>query len=453
MEKKRRSYPWQRRQRKILVVIFVFFVALPAALIGLRKYQDVQFQKQLQTIRDAGFPATPSELGKYYPTPPTDRNAADLYQKSFDFKKPGPTNPEFRDLENTLGEVKKGRFAADLHKLAEDYLVENAEKLRLIHEAAKLPGCRFPVDFSQGSNLPLPHLAQIRASLRLLSLEAIIAAEDGDMNRALDSILTAFAASDTVRQEPLVISQLVWDACHGIACHTVRRVMELGSFSEEQLAQLARVLKGAEDSESMTRGLAGERVLALMAYENPQLITNDLNRTVRGAGAVAGALLKVTGALNRDCEYYLRLMGQMMEASRLPAYEAMPAMRRIEESIRASSSWIPSIAQIQLPALTRIMEAQARDEALVRDTATAVAIERYRLVYDRLPDQLADLTPSFLESVPIDPFDGQPLRYQRLDAGYVVYSVGLNLKDDGGADPLPKRDSRLTGDIIFRLEQ
>ncbi|HPO11843.1 MAG TPA: hypothetical protein PLI09_00240 [Candidatus Hydrogenedentes bacterium] len=453
MEKERRSYPWQRRQRKILVIIFIFFVALPAALIALRKYQDIQFQKQLQAIRDAGFPATAPELANYYPTPPADQNAADLYQQSFDFKKPGPANQEFRDLEQKLGEVKKGRFAEDLHKLAEDYLAENTEKLRLLHEAAKFPACRFPLDFSKGSALELPHLSQLRASMRLLSLEAILAAEDGDMNRALDSILTAFAVTNAIRQEPLVISQLVWMACHGIACDTVRRTMDLAPFSEEQLAQLATALKNAEDPESMGRGLAGERVLALMAYEDPILITNDLDHTIHGAGTAAAALLQVTGALNRDCEYYLRMMNQMIDASRLPAYEAMPAMRQIERRLNASSSWLPSIARIQLPALTRIIEAQARDQAILRTTATSVAIERYRLLYNHLPEQINDLTPSFLESIPIDPFDGQPLHYRRLDTGYVVYSVGLNLKDDDGAEPLPRLDNRMTGDIIFRVER
>ncbi len=251
----------------------------------------------------------------------------------------------------------------------------------------------------------------------------------------------------------MLISQLVRVACDGMACFTVRRAMELGSFSEEQLAQLATALKNAEDPEGMVRGLAGERVFQLMLYDNPQLFTNDLNKTVHGAGTVAGAFLKVTGALNRDCDFYLRTMDQMIAACRLPAHEAMPVLRRIEAGLQASSSWIPSPARIQLPALTRVMEARARDEAILRSTAAGVAIERYRLVYDRLPEQLSDLAPSFLEAAPSDPFDGQSLRYRRLDTGYVVYSVGYNLKDDEGAEPEEHRNPRETGDITFRLER
>ncbi len=452
MEKKRKDYPWRRRQRKMVLAIVLIFVVIPVTLIALRKYQDFQFERTLQTVRDAGFPATVQELGAYYPTPPAEQNAADLYQQSFDAKAVS-NDPRFREIEKQTGEVKKGRFAEELHKLAEEYLAANVEKLRILHEAAKLPACRFPLDFSDGSNLKLPHLAQLRASLRLLSLEAMLAAEDGDMNRALDSLLTAFTVSKAVRQEPLLISQLVRIACDGIACFTVRRAMELGSFSEAQLAQLAAVLKHSEDPEAMIRGLAGERVFQLMLYDNPQLFTNDLNKTVHGAGTAAGVFLKITGALNRDCDFYLRMMDQMIAACRMPAHEAMPVLRRIGTNIQASSSWIPSPARIQLPAFTQVMESRARDEAILRNTAAAVAIERYRIVYNRLPEQLADLAPSFLETVPVDPFDGKPLRYRRLDAGYVVYSVGYNLKDEEGAEPPEHRNPRETGDITFRLER
>jgi hypothetical protein len=45
-----------------------------------------------------------------------------------------------------------------------------------------------------------------------------------------------------------------------------------------------------------------------------------------------------------------------------------------------------------------------------------------------------DLVPNYLESVPIDPFDGKELRYKKLESGYVVYSIGENLSDDGGTE-------------------
>jgi hypothetical protein len=37
-----------------------------------------------------------------------------------------------------------------------------------------------------------------------------------------------------------------------------------------------------------------------------------------------------------------------------------------------------------------------------------------------------------MPSVPADPFDGKPMRYRKLAKGYVVYSVGPDMKDEGG---------------------
>jgi len=72
---------------------------------------------------------------------------------------------------------------------------------------------------------------------------------------------------------------------------------------------------------------------------------------------------------------------------------------------------------------------------------TSLAVERYRLANDALPDSLSTLVPKFLDAVPIDPFDGQPLRYKKLAKGCVVYSVGEDGKDDGGDE---KKDITFT---------
>ncbi|MFW6162335.1 MAG: hypothetical protein ACODAJ_06160 [Planctomycetota bacterium] len=53
-----------------------------------------------------------------------------------------------------------------------------------------------------------------------------------------------------------------------------------------------------------------------------------------------------------------------------------------------------------------------------------------------------------LDALPPDPFDGQPLRYRTTDDGFVVYAVGEDGKDDGGA--VESGDDR-PPDIGFRV--
>jgi hypothetical protein len=66
---------------------------------------------------------------------------------------------------------------------------------------------------------------------------------------------------------------------------------------------------------------------------------------------------------------------------------------------------------------------------------TAIALKRFQLANGHLPEKLSKLVPKFLESVPLDAVDGQPLRYRRnADGTFLLYSVGQDGIDDGG-DP------------------
>ena len=56
----------------------------------------------------------------------------------------------------------------------------------------------------------------------------------------------------------------------------------------------------------------------------------------------------------------------------------------------------------------------------------------------RLPERLAELVPVYLSSVPLDHFDGRPLRYVR--DRRIVYSIGRDLVDAGGANPANPAD-------------
>lgn len=61
------------------------------------------------------------------------------------------------------------------------------------------------------------------------------------------------------------------------------------------------------------------------------------------------------------------------------------------------------------------------------------ALELYRLQQGRYPQSVSDLSPEILKAVPLDPDSGKPPIYRpQGPAGFVLYSVGENQKDDGG---------------------
>jgi hypothetical protein len=87
-------------------------------------------------------------------------------------------------------------------------------------------------------------------------------------------------------------------------------------------------------------------------------------------------------------------------------------------------------------------------EAWVRQARLAVAIERFRRSHGSLPARVEDVVPQFLPAMLRDPYDSAPMRYAKDSANrYRLWSVGDNLKDDGGRPDPESIDVKL--DLVW----
>jgi len=62
----------------------------------------------------------------------------------------------------------------------------------------------------------------------------------------------------------------------------------------------------------------------------------------------------------------------------------------------------------------------------------ALALAAHHRDRGRYPAKLNDLAPKYLPAIPDDLFSGKPLIYRLTDNGYLLYSVGVNGRDDNG---------------------
>jgi hypothetical protein len=69
--------------------------------------------------------------------------------------------------------------------------------------------------------------------------------------------------------------------------------------------------------------------------------------------------------------------------------------------------------------------------ALHRMNQIQLALRRYELDHQALPDKLSKLVPSYLREIPKDPFDGEPLRWNFQTRR--IYSVSENRIDESGS--------------------
>jgi hypothetical protein len=66
-----------------------------------------------------------------------------------------------------------------------------------------------------------------------------------------------------------------------------------------------------------------------------------------------------------------------------------------------------------------------------RQGSIILALRQFELMNGHLPELLDELVPEYLQDVPLDPYDDKPMRWNKESSK--VYSVGRNLRDDGGS--------------------
>ena len=66
--------------------------------------------------------------------------------------------------------------------------------------------------------------------------------------------------------------------------------------------------------------------------------------------------------------------------------------------------------------MDRVAALDLRFRAHLDLARTALAIERYRLATGAVPSELDELVPEHLQEMPLDPFDGRPIRYRRTES-------------------------------------
>jgi hypothetical protein len=316
------------------------------------------------------------------------------------------------------------------------FVAANRQTLDLLHEAAGIPACRYPADFKKGLAAAAPWLSKVRPAGGLLGCDAILQAEAGQPALACRSIESGLRLADSLAAEPVVVSQLVGIANRLAILSNLERIMTRTELPLECLLSMDRVLAAAEDANAVAKGMVGESVFITDFLEHPTQETSASLGGSAGTSAPLG-LYAGLGLAQRDEAEYLEIVTASAEAMKLPCWQRLPALGAIDRQMRQ----IPAshlLFHMVAPGVAGCCRAELQCLARTRAARTALAIERYRLKTGGLPASLDGLIPEYLAAVPLDPFTGEPLRYKQLAKGYVVYSVGQDLSDDGGKERPPK---------------
>jgi hypothetical protein len=353
--------------------------------------------------------------------------------------------------ESRLGEYQVKRLRQELAKAAA--ALAEARKLK------DFPRGRFAVTYTDDwISTQFPTVQDARRVAGLLNHDALLRAEEGDADGALESCRATLNCGRAVGDEPALISQLVRMACRAIAVGKVERVLAQGEPSAPALRELLRALREEESEPLLLTGLRGERAgldRLMEAIQTGKIPPEQVDlRFMFTERMQEPVKLRLSApAVKHERAALLRHLTQVVEAAKLPPTQQAKEFQKLESQVRglATSGGEMRFVWLLSPAYARLGETQQRSQAQLRCTILAVATELYRRERGAWPEALAALVAAgYLDAAPEDPYDGKPLRWRRTREGVAAYAVGPDLTDNGGKGVLANVTETGT-DLVFRL--
>jgi len=427
----------RRRKRTKLIVVAVIagaaLVWLGVAVVR-RVIARAEVEVELGKVRGLGEPVTMTDL-EPPPVPDTD-NAAPIFVRAYERyevteEKNGQPFQVWTCAVDDHRRFPKQTTQAQCARLLDKAMVAHTETLRLAHEAARRPALRFELKYADGEWMKKDSVGALRDAARLLAAEALWAARE---DRPGDAVASLVAGMNTARlalkqQVPGDVLLPVWLWQKAIeplrnACKETRFTDEMRRSLMQSLGDMdfARVAEGA-----MILARADMIEFARRSLDEP---TEDYVGTVdanRDSGFLGIGLL-------RDEARCLRWMEEAVASTQLQPWRAWPTLRSIDQARQTVAVQEMRGAPItgEFPAVEFIYIKVLRAWARCDVARVGIALELCHSEKGEYPDSLNALAPEFLGEVPPDPYTGKPLRYVKEDKGFVVYSVGPNLSDDGG---------------------
>ena len=327
------------------------------------------------------------------------------------------------------------------------------DELRL---ASALPASRFPLNYDSESPgaILLPQLAALKGCAQVLQLRSLAELQNTHPDKAFADVLLGLQLTGKIQTEPFLISHLVRISMVQLQLQTVWEGLVNRAWSDKQLGEFEKELSGYNFCADYQLSMRGEMAMLCGETENlrrhPELLQRmtgygdygEDGEAQRKESSSPGSLM--SRLIPSGWFYQNQLLcAQLIMKHFLPVADVAEKtfsperVRRgnaaVNDAIKKTTPY-NLIARMLLPAPSAAAKRFSYAESFVDMSRTAIALERYRLVRGGFPESLDALAPQFIAQVPHDVIGGQPLKYRRTSDGqFVLYSIGWNEKDDGGA--------------------
>jgi hypothetical protein len=430
------------RVKRTLVISVIVLVALGAVgFIGLQVW--------LQVLGIDEPLADDSDLRVQREPIPADDNAYTHFVRASDILMHVLTDMQSEDVaDRPLPECEEGLEPHDLPQLlyeilearrfdtaaAENLLSRSSEVFAAFRQGMAAPYCQAPeVRWLNVDDLRLGALILLG---RLVALEARCMREAKRPSDALACSLELARFGHRLQQAggPLILC-VTGMSLKSTGAYEASRRLSHGGLSPGELKEAASMLADLADStESLRHALKVEYVFcssAIIALCSGRLDPETFE--ARAAGETPPAWQFRPNETQR-------LLAERVRVLMANAAEPFARMSELPPLI-PKGDWKHctvlrgnALGRIQImlviPTLKASLVLKCQNTTRTHTAISSLAVQAFVRETQRLPRQLGELVPDYLDAVPLDDFDGKPLRYSREKK--ILYSVGEDLKDDGG---------------------
>jgi hypothetical protein len=382
---------------------------------------------------------------------------------------PPPDGMDAAEAGRILGECSRTPWRAADHPWLARWLDDNSAALDTLAAGARregwcpprcLPADRPPTDRFGPTHpllmsLTLPVEGALRTFSNVLLARSMLHLGEGDIPGAWHDIDTLLRYGDKIADTPgPLVSRLVAMALFTHASRATQRLIAEGHPDDALLAEIQGSLRSAIDWAPLAAGIDAFERLSFLDTITAMFADPTKPASLFSWGPIRILAVEPNVPLTDSNRY----LAAMVDAANQPTRDARRrASQEIEDELKAHRNaprgrrqwfqpWHEVVSEgvsrktlgLLLPGLKYSLEDDDRAHAALVLADCAAALERHRLATGAPPASLADLVPTFLPAIPVDPLTDTSLGYRIADGRWTLWS-GTDPEEDD-VDDLVIRD-------------
>jgi len=418
---------------------------LPPTFIYAQQQNDPLWVKRLAEAKALakreGFPLSLAELPKR--NVPNADNAATYIRRLNEIGKKRPLPEE--DMLFIHGDIQNERpLSPQQASRAKAIFASRPDVLLNIEKAAACIDYYIPLKKGFGgetgeSAAIIALGAGLRSAARWLNAKTGLLLAERRNKEAIANQSKALHLARVAQQAPSLVEVLIANALNAIALRGMEKIL-LAAGDQPEIAQAVKEAIQRERSgvsfQNMFRCelamhlgiLEGMRKDAVSLSSTQTFLTPDFRAQIKKFHYPDDPKQIAERYINANETTLILKFLEIRSVMSAPYYQKPPkGFPSQKEMERLTEEPDTAFAYIAIPVYISTRAVLARQEATKKSIQMGAQTLAWKVKRGAFPNSLKEV----ISSIPLDPFDGKPLRYRKEGAGFVIYSVGETGKYDG----------------------